>query len=373
MNLLAAFQLICLSWIEDARSERPSTLVTIYLLFTLLLDLPQARTLWLQHTHVAIAGLFSASLACKAVLLILETFEKRPYLMPPYRNLPLEATSGIISRSFLWWLNGTFQKGFRTLLSFDDLNVLDDGLTSAQLDETVGKAWAQRKQPERRLEFPLVVCRALWRPILSIVLPRLFLIGFTFSQPFLIQRTLALLTQPVDKTSTTYGYGLIGAAGLIYIGMAVLKLHYNQKLNRFMTMFRGASVSLIYNRALSIQDGLYDESAAVTLMSTDVDRITACLTELNECWARAVEVVLGVTLLALQLGWVCVVPILIVVGSFPLDCTALLHILSNRQSHSFARGRLQAKSAEAKRSGWSRSRSELTSRARCLPESAASG
>ncbi|KND90065.1 Multidrug resistance-associated protein 1 [Tolypocladium ophioglossoides CBS 100239] len=316
VNLLAAFQLICLSWIEDARSERPSTLVTIYLLLTLLLDLPQARTLWLQQTHVAIAGLFSASLAFKAMLLLLETFEKRPYLMPPYRNLPLESTSGIISRSFLWWLNGTFQKGFRSLLSFDDLNVLDDSLTSAKLDETVGKAWGRRKQPERRLEFPLVVCRALWRPMLSIVLPRLFLIGFTFSQPFLIQRTLTLLTQPVDQSTTTYGYGLIGATGLIYVGMAVLKLHYNQRLNRFMTMFRGASVSLIYNRALLIQDGLYDESAAITLMSTDVDRITACLTELNECWARAVEVVLGFFLLALQLGWVCVVPIIIVVVSF---------------------------------------------------------
>ena len=331
VNFLAAIQLICLSWIEDVRSERPSTLATIYLFFTLLLDLPQARTLWLQRTHGAIAGLFSARLALKATLLVLETFEKRPYLTSPYRHLPLESTSGIINRSFLWWLNSTFQKGFRTLLSFDDLNVLDDHLTSDKLDAMIGIAWAQRKQPERRLEFPLVVCKALWRPMLSIVWPRLLLICFTFSQPFLIQRTLALLTQPVNETSTTYGYGLIGATGLIYAGMAVLKLHYNQKLNRFMTMFRGASVSLIYKRALSIQDGLYDESAAVTLMSTDVDRITTCLTELNECWARAVEVALGIFLLALQLGWVCVVPIIIVVGSFVfcLDCAGPLFILIN--------------------------------------------
>ena len=77
-------------------------------------------------------------------------------------------------------------------------------------------------------------------------------------------------------------------------------------------MFRGAAVTLIYNRVLSLQPGVYDESAAITLQSTDVDHVADCLQQLNEIWARLVEVTIGIYLLARQLGWVCVMPLVIV-------------------------------------------------------------
>ncbi len=83
---------------------------------------------------------------------------------------------------------------------------------------------------------------------------------------------------------------------------------------RLITQFRGAMVVLIYNHTLSIQDGLYDESAAVTLMSTDVDNIANILVSLNECWAEVIEVTIGIYLLARQVGWVSVIPIIIVAG-----------------------------------------------------------
>ena len=46
-------------------------------------------------------------------------------------------------------------------------------------------------------------------------------------------------------------------------------------------MFRGAAVGLIYNRTLNLQDGVYDEAAAVTLMSTDIERLLVSLTSVN--------------------------------------------------------------------------------------------
>lgn len=76
-------------------------------------------------------------------------------------------------------------------------------------------------------------------------------------------------------------------------------------------MFRGALVSLIYDRTLQLQDGVYNEAAAVTLMSTDVDRIASSLEDLHEIWAQIIEVGLGIWLLAMQLGWVCVFPLLV--------------------------------------------------------------
>ena len=77
-------------------------------------------------------------------------------------------------------------------------------------------------------------------------------------------------------------------------------------------MFRGASIALIYNRTLYLAVGTYDEASAVTLMSTDVDSITQCLGSLTDCWAGFIEVVIGTFLLARQVGWICIVPLLVI-------------------------------------------------------------
>lgn len=314
INLLVALQMIALSWIEDARSVRPSTLLSLYLVVTVLLDLPQIRTLWMHGGLDATAGITTAAMALKSLFLVVENIGKRAFLLPAHQNLPPESTSGIVNRSFLWWVNNTFRRGFRTALALEDLDQLDDALLSDGLSKAMARTWSSRRQPERRLEFPIAVARAVLVDFLAIVPPRLCLIGFIFSQPYLFHTILSLLTDEAVAITATDCYGLVGATVIVYLGLTFLRLHYNQKVNRFKTMFRGASVCLIYDKALQTRDGVYDESAAVTLMSTDVDQITECLTELNECWARAIEVALGVSMLAKQLGWVCVVPLALVAG-----------------------------------------------------------
>jgi len=71
-------------------------------------------------------------------------------------------------------------------------------------------------------------------------------------------------------------------------------------------------VSIIYAKTLELPAGLYDESAALTLMSTDIDRLASSLDSLNEIWARIIEMSIGIWLLERQLGWVCIAPIVIV-------------------------------------------------------------
>lgn len=53
------------------------------------------------------------------------------------------------------------------------------------------------------------------------VFPRLCLIGFNYSQPFLITSAIAFVSLPIEEQNKNVGYGLIGAAGLIYLGIAV--------------------------------------------------------------------------------------------------------------------------------------------------------
>lgn len=63
--------------------------------------------------------------------------------------------------------------------------------------------------------------RALKWPLLSAVVPRLTLTAFNFCQPFLLARAIELSAQPINHETNNYGYGLIGAFVLVYLGIAV--------------------------------------------------------------------------------------------------------------------------------------------------------
>lgn len=73
-------------------------------------------------------------------------------------------------------------------------------------------------------------------------------------------------------------------------------------------------ITLIYAKTLEIQAGIYDESSALTLMSTDLDRLTLSIESVCEIWATFIEMIIGLWLLQRQLGWVCFAPIVIVGG-----------------------------------------------------------
>lgn len=89
---------------------------------------------------------------------------------------------------------------------------------------------------------------------------------------------------------------------------------YDIRLNRNSAMAGMSIVGLIHNRCLTIKDGVFDDSAAVTLMSNDAEMIQYTADLVHELWAQVLELCLGLYLLATELGWVCVVPLIIVAG-----------------------------------------------------------
>jgi hypothetical protein len=50
---------------------------------------------------------------------------------------------------------------------------------------------------------------------------RLAIIGFTYSQTFLINAAISYLETPAPLRDVNHAYGLIGATGLVYFGIAV--------------------------------------------------------------------------------------------------------------------------------------------------------
>lgn len=57
--------------------------------------------------------------------------------------------------------------------------------------------------------------------ILAGVLPRLAYAGFTFSQPYLVQRVLDFVAESEASNRKEIAYALISAYGISYIGLSV--------------------------------------------------------------------------------------------------------------------------------------------------------
>ncbi|OGM40676.1 hypothetical protein ABOM_010583 [Aspergillus bombycis] len=310
LSLANAIVIIGLSYIEDRKSTRPSSLLTIYLLLSILFDAIQVRTSWLTH-QIPMAAVQSAITGTKLAMLLLEMREKTSYLQPPYRNYPPEATSGIVNLSFVWWINRLFMTGYRKLMGNRDLYDLEPGLASGPAGERLKRMWEKHGGAKSKLTLPWVFVRCFWMEFLAVMWPRVCLIGFSFAQPFLIMAAVQHIERPVTTETRDHGYGLIGATFLVYLGIAFSNVHYRQRFSRVSTLFRGAMIALIHDRTLALQDGLYTESAALTLMSTDVDGIIEHLENMNDVWARTVEMTIGITLLGIQLGATCIVPLLL--------------------------------------------------------------
>ncbi|KAE8391677.1 P-loop containing nucleoside triphosphate hydrolase protein [Aspergillus alliaceus] len=310
LGLANAIIIIGLSYVEDRKSTRPSSLLTVYLLLSIIFDATQIRTLWLTH-RIPMAAVQSAIAGIKLAMLLLEMREKTSYLQSPYQEYPPEATSGIINLSFVWWINQLFVMGYRKLIGNRDLFDLDPGLASGPAGERLKRVWEKHGNTKKKLSLPWVFVRCFWRELLAVVWPRLCLIGFSFAQPFLIMAAVQHVERPVTTETRNGGYGLIGATSLIYLGIALSNVHYRQCFSRVSALFRGAMIMLIHDQTLSLHDGLYRESAALTLMSTDIDSIIDHLENMNDIWARTIEVVIGITLLGLKLGATCIVPLLL--------------------------------------------------------------
>ncbi|KAH8666573.1 P-loop containing nucleoside triphosphate hydrolase protein [Xylariales sp. PMI_506] len=301
--------------VEHDRSLRPSSFLSVFLIVSCLFDAVQVRTLFQRGHYTSIASVLSAALALKLGLLCLEVRTKRRYLKEPYNRFPPETLGGIVNRTFFWWLNPVFFQGYRSGFTLDSLCDIDIALKSAPVQSRIERAWA-KYAGKGRYGLALALASAFHLPLLAVVLPRLCLVAFNYAQPLLIDRAIGLLEQSSTQETTNYANGLIGATALVYLGIAISTAMYQYLLYRFLTMVRGALISLIYATSLQLPTTSQDNAETVTLMSTDVDRVVNGLELLHEAWARVLEIAIGIWLLAQQMDAISVSPILVAVLCF---------------------------------------------------------
>lgn len=311
LSFAGAIFICLLSHLEHTKSIRPSSLLNAYLFFSVLFDVVQLRTLWKIHSLETVASIFSSALALKVVILVLEAWEKDSLLTPPYRGTAPEAKSGLYNRSLYWWLNHFLIVGFKKVIGFEDLYSLDDGLSSEALADKAQASWRKAdKSRQHALLWNTLSC--LRWPLLAPVVPRLALIGFNYSQPFLITRIINYVDDVEGDKNV--GYGLIGAAAIIYVGIAISNGRYQHANFRYMTMIRGSLSALIYEKTLDLRYTALEDASPVSL-SNDIDYIVTVSEILHEIWGSTVEMIIAMYLLGRGSGVGCVAPVVLALAS----------------------------------------------------------
>ncbi|KAJ0386297.1 hypothetical protein COL922a_004688 [Colletotrichum nupharicola] len=312
-----------LSYIEHSKSLKPSSILNTYILVSLVLDGAILRTIWLSHLSAAISAVFTASFALKTAIVILEAQGKTRYLVDSDgRSLSPEETSGIYSRGLFWWLTPLLMTGFRRLLKPLDLFTLDESMSAAVLSERFWKHWNESSPAShgttndspRLHSYQLVwACiKTLKWQLLAVVPVRLCLLGFTICQPLVLNRFLDFLQDPSEDVN--HGYGLIGSYGLVYLGISITSSFYWHKAFRSLTMLRGVLVAAVYSKTTELRSASSDDSAAVTLMSTDVDAIIRAWREIHEFWANIIQFALATWILSNHIGYAAAGPIIVISG-----------------------------------------------------------
>jgi len=146
LSLATAVALIVLSYLEHVRSLRPSSTINAYLLLSVPCDAAKVRTLWLRGGSSLLAGIVSAMLVIKLLVLVVEAGEKRRILLSTHTDISPEDTSGLYSRSLFWWLNPILLTGYKCILRDVDLFPADESLTSESLRKRFQARWTRREQ-----------------------------------------------------------------------------------------------------------------------------------------------------------------------------------------------------------------------------------
>lgn len=278
------------------------------------------------------ARLFTASIAVKVIVLCLESLPKTKWIYWDAAEHSPEESSSFFSLGVYFWLNKLFLRGYRGVMDLDDLYPLDAGMAA----EKLYARFSQKVRPVRYIKDPKFallkdLCRTLAGPFLAPVAPRVALIAFKYCQPIFIDTMLRFLQSPEDPSTKSHGYGLIGACFLIYAGIAVSHAFYGYYTQKAMYMIRGCLGAAVFSKTTETKLTGTDDSAALTLMSTDVERILVGAHVAHELWANTIEVAIGCLLLEQKLGVAFVSPI-VIIAICAVSMTWVLRNVGRRQS-----------------------------------------
>ncbi|KAM3536951.1 hypothetical protein ARSEF1564_010126 [Beauveria bassiana] len=337
MSLAASICTFGIVAITHTYALQPSAFLSVFFSITMLFDIAMTRSYFLRGSLSAIAVSQVCVVILKLMLIVLEEVPKRGLYRSQYMRsaVSAETASGFWNRSLFLWLNPLLYFGWFHTLTADNLPNIADELLSEKLFDQFVPYWAQVSKISKRA-LAIALFRTLTWQLIQVLLPRLAFIGATIAQPFLLLRTVqAVSTGNVDRSTAG---GLIGATALIYCGLAVrnntrekrivsiltialLNLQITRALYehweyRVITSTRGILVVAIYDKLLRLRSEDLENSAALTLMSTDVEGSGQIVQLAYESWSCVIQLGLGIWFLYRFIGPACFLIVVPVFATF---------------------------------------------------------
>ncbi|TKX18902.1 ABC transporter-7 [Elsinoe australis] len=309
VSFLAALVCLALSHLEHFRSVRPSMLLQLYLMVAVIVEAVHLRTVWIRSTNVTMKTVCCGQLASCAIFLLSESIGKESILLRRTTRSPQDVND-LFSQRLFFWLNDLFVQGYRRVLAPRDLYSIDEDLASPQTQRVFRLTWLlrQQKNPEGYLYWTLFF--SMKRYFLFPIIPRLLLLGVNFAQPYLIQRFVAYIDDPVNARPNE-GPLLVLAAFCLYTSLATFQSWYWQCCNRYETKLRGTLITAIHEKALRARPA--SEYSALMLMNVDVEKSVSGSRFQHEFWATVLSMALALYLLKGQVGLSFLAPTILMV------------------------------------------------------------
>ncbi len=143
VSCIASFTIVILIVVEHRFTLRPTSLLSLYIMLSLVLDIVKSRSYFLRHALSTLGGLSAAAATVKAIIMGVQEVPKTALLLDEQlRNtVSKEATSGFWNRRIFAWLNSIFLVGFRQTLRLEDLEPLDPALSARPLVNQFKPNW----------------------------------------------------------------------------------------------------------------------------------------------------------------------------------------------------------------------------------------
>ncbi|EED19894.1 oligomycin resistance ATP-dependent permease yor1, putative [Talaromyces stipitatus ATCC 10500] len=313
VSTLAALGLSLLLLKESQRSYRASDFTTLYLLASTLCDVIILAAPSQVDRHAYISRAVSFRCCIHSMLLVIECCTKRHAASDAIRKQRApEERHGILSRIFFLWINPILLQWYTNVLVNQDLPPLSQYMKPELTREAMIQAWSKVAKPETKMSLPLALMKCVKQPFLAAIVPRLFLIIFQYSQPILIRESIRYVVAYPTNTESNQGFWLVLSAIAVYLGLALSTAVYQHRKNRLKLMTRSCLVGVIHHKIINSPAVSYDNGEATTLMSTDADSLDDVAGMVHEIWAHVIEVIIGIGLLASQVGWIWPLPLLLI-------------------------------------------------------------
>ncbi|KAL6894904.1 P-loop containing nucleoside triphosphate hydrolase protein [Trichoderma evansii] len=279
--------LTCCSYFQHGHGARSSSVLVLYLLWTLPMDALRARTLWdtVDGRGAAISIITYASF--KLCAFVLEILWKCAFALQSGLCDATEEKHGIIGRALMLRVIPFFAQGYRIPLQAQDLYKIAPRLMNVLLDP---------------------------------ILPRLSHLALQFTQSFLVERA-------IDLISDTRG-GLIAAYAFVYIGIAIMASTYEQKAARAATLVRADLSSRIFQQSLKLDRTVISKDSNTTMITADVERVQAGVRKMHDLWGNLVTVGLGLWLVECRLGPSSLLTLALIFGEDRIHYSAICLILT---------------------------------------------